>query len=539
MGWRERREQRERLAADGFESQSPKVASVVRVNDLLRREVQRVRARYDLAQTTVDNRKHWAAADGLSAIAANSPSVRRILRNRSRYEVGNNGYFDGMGTTLANDSIGAEIRLQVRTGNRAADSRIETLWSEWAEAVGLGEKLWTMRLAKFEDGEAFAMLITNPKLQSPVQLDLRLLEADQVSSPYLQLESPTGVDGIEFDAAGNPIAYHVLKQHPGDPFLVAGSPLDYYRVAAENMLHYFRVRRPGQARGIPECTSTVGLSASMRRYTGAVVAAAETAADLAMVIESSAPASGADEDDQEEVTAMETIELEKNQATVLPKGWKLGQARSEQPTTTYAQFKHEVIGEAARPVCMPYNIAAGDSAGYNYASGRLDHQTYYRAQRIERALLRRRVLEPLFRDWFRELALVARVMKIALPVALWQIQRTWLFDGHEHVDPVKEASAQKTRLESHTTTLAREYGAQGLDWEEELEQAAREKERMEQLGLSAPPPADPEPEPPQDADDPDEQDGASAKQPARAAAIDLRANGHHRRNGVHPPKVTA
>jgi len=65
-----------------------------------------VRAKFDSAQTTADNRRHWANADGLSADAAASPGVRRILRNRARYEVANNSYARGIVLTLANDVIG-------------------------------------------------------------------------------------------------------------------------------------------------------------------------------------------------------------------------------------------------------------------------------------------------------------------------------------------------------------------------------------------------------------------------------------------------
>ncbi|HOF17398.1 MAG TPA: hypothetical protein PK082_00685, partial [Phycisphaerae bacterium] len=46
--------------------------------------VKKVRAKFDSAQTTPDNRRHWANADGLAADAAANPEVRRILRNRSR-----------------------------------------------------------------------------------------------------------------------------------------------------------------------------------------------------------------------------------------------------------------------------------------------------------------------------------------------------------------------------------------------------------------------------------------------------------------------
>ncbi|GAA5505410.1 hypothetical protein [Novipirellula caenicola] len=63
----------------------------------------RLRAKYDAANTTLDKMKHWSRADGLSAATANSPDVRRTLRNRSRFEVANNSYARGITLTLAND----------------------------------------------------------------------------------------------------------------------------------------------------------------------------------------------------------------------------------------------------------------------------------------------------------------------------------------------------------------------------------------------------------------------------------------------------
>ena len=84
-----------------------------------------IRARYDAAATTDANRKHWANADGLSADAAASTEVRRILRNRARYEVANNSYASGIVATLANDVVGTGPRLQVLTDDPDANNAIE------------------------------------------------------------------------------------------------------------------------------------------------------------------------------------------------------------------------------------------------------------------------------------------------------------------------------------------------------------------------------------------------------------------------------
>ncbi|MEY4177167.1 MAG: hypothetical protein RLY70_741 [Planctomycetota bacterium] len=174
--------------------------------------LQSVRARYDAAVTSDDNRRHWAHADGLSANAANSAMVRRTLRNRARYETANNSYARGIVLTLANDVVGTGPRLQLTTSDAAANFRIERAFMSWAKAVRLAEKLRTMRMARATDGEAFAILTSNPRLPTEIQLDVRLIEADQVTTPHLLPLSPTAVDGIVFDAFGNPQEYHVLRR---------------------------------------------------------------------------------------------------------------------------------------------------------------------------------------------------------------------------------------------------------------------------------------------------------------------------------------
>ncbi|MCA9221528.1 MAG: phage portal protein, partial [Planctomycetales bacterium] len=98
-----------------------------------------VRARYDAAATNSDNRRHWASADSLSADAANSPSVRRVLRDRARYEVANNSYARGIVLTLANDVVGTGPRLQLLTSDSDANKEIERQFTRWADAVGLAE----------------------------------------------------------------------------------------------------------------------------------------------------------------------------------------------------------------------------------------------------------------------------------------------------------------------------------------------------------------------------------------------------------------
>ncbi|MCG3127377.1 MAG: hypothetical protein CHACPFDD_02237 [Phycisphaerae bacterium] len=440
-----------------------------------------VRGKYDAAQTTHENRRHWANADHLSADASASAEVRRVLRSRARYEIANNSYAKGIVLTLANYVVGTGPRLQMLTDDPEANRLIEREFSLWAKAVGLAHKLRTMRIAQCEAGEVFGLLATNPRVAAPVQLDLRLIEADRVCAPTLTaLRGPETVDGVLFDEFGNPVAYTVLRRHPGDAASLRGSGLDFDVLPIESIIHLFRAERPGQNRGVPEVTSSLSLFAMLRRYTLAVLGAAEQAALPSGVIYTDAPADA----EAAQVEPMDTVDMDRGTWLTMPYGWKVGQLKAEQPTTVYSDFKHEVINEIARCLNMPFNIAAGNSSGYNYASGRLDHQAFFKAIRIDQAYLADVVLDRVLNAWLNEAVLIEGYLPQSARTLDANLAHQWFWDGLEHVDPQKEATAQATRLTSHTTTLAAEFAKAGLDWESELRQRAREVALMRELGLT-------------------------------------------------------
>jgi lambda family phage portal protein len=388
--------------------------------------------------------------------------------------------------------------LQIRGLDRPVGRQIELRWAEWSQAVGLAEKLRTMRMARAQDGEAFALLGNNPGLRAPVQLDVRLIEADQVASAYGDITDPRHVDGIRFDAWGNPQFYEILPEHPGGAGVRSLNPV---AVPAELVCHFFLPERPGQRRGIPETTAALPLFAQLRRWTLAVLAAAETAADLAAIMRTQgAP----DEQVAQTAQAFERIEFERRALMTLPAGWDVTQMKAEQPTSTYREVKAEIINEIGRALSVPFNVIAGNSSGYNFSSGRLDHQPYHRLIGIERARFQDAVLDPIFRTWFREARLAGILPSELAGVDI--VDRSWYWDGFAYFDPSAEASAQETRLRIGTSTLADEWAIQGEDWQEKLEEQARilaERQRLaEQYGItwpdaeSVPPPPEPTEEEP-------------------------------------------
>lgn len=439
-----------------------------------------IRGRYDAAQTTNENRRHWAAADHLSANAAINPEVLRILRSRARYEVANNSYAKGIVLTLANYVVGTGPRLQMLSPDANANRFIEKEFSRWAKSIGLAHKLRTMRIAQCETGECFGILTTNPRVSAPVQLDMHLIEADQVATPWpVQFRDPLAVDGIILDDFGNPISYYILRSHPGDTVLRVGGT-EYDILPSEAVIHLYRAERPGQARGIPEITSSLSLFAMTRRYTMAVLTTAEQAALPSGVIYTDAPA----DSEATQVEPMDAVEMDRGTWMTMPYGWKIGQVRAEQPTAMFGDFRHEMIDEMARPVNVPSNLARGNSSGYNYASGRLDHQSFFKAIRIDQSYVADIVLDRIFHAWLNEAVLIEGYLPQSARMLDSEFDHQWFWDGLEHVDPAKEANAQATRLTSNTTTLAAEYAKSGLDWESELRQRAREIKLMKELGLT-------------------------------------------------------
>jgi capsid protein len=110
----------------------------------------------------------------------------------------------------------------------------------------------------------------------------------------------------------------------------------------------------------------------------------------------------------------------------------------------------------------------------------MDHQTYYKAIRVDQGELASVVLDRLLAAWWQEAWLLGIVSGDEVPA------HQWFWDGAEHVDPLKEAQAQAVRLANATTTLAAEYGRMGRDWETELKQRALEVAMMNELGLPIP-----------------------------------------------------
>lgn len=450
----------------------------------------RVRLRsYDAAAITRHTEQHFLLADGRDADSLIRADLA-TLRNRARYEIRNNSYAKGITETKANDLVGTGPRLQVITDNKDFNRVVEDLFADWCLRCDAENRMTFNEILRLigslqqdDSGEAFVVL-ENAKQQMhwsqirpDVNLRLRVIEPDRVASPGLFNVTDKVRDGIEYDESGKPIKYYILKYHPGSNSAYLSRLFDYDVVDAGHVIHLYRQERPGQSRGVPWMTPAIPLFAQLRRYTLATVSGAETAANISATLETEAPGT----EFTDAIEPMDEVEIARNAMLTLPAGSKMNQFKPEQPTSTYKDFKRELINEIARCLNMPFNVAAANSSEYNYASGRLDWQVYFRFIHTVRNWLEGHFCNRVFLMWLKEAMLIPALRLPAMKLS--QVQVQWFWPAAEHVDPLKEAKAQETRLKSLTSNLAIEFALQGRDWERELKQRAKEIELMEELGI--------------------------------------------------------
>lgn len=168
--------------------------------------------------------------------------------------------------------------------------RPEVTWQhDWASAERLLARTW------YRDGEALVQELvgTVPFLDHGTQVpySLELIEPDLLPLD-LNDEARGIMQGVERNAWGRPVAYHLYRRHPGDPGSVVG--LDTKRVGADRIRHVRMVDRIGQVRGISLLASVLTRLDDLKDYEESERIAAKIAASMAAVIIKGDPQSYAD-----------------------------------------------------------------------------------------------------------------------------------------------------------------------------------------------------------------------------------------------------
>jgi len=425
-----------------------------------------LQAKFDIAQTTHENRKHWTAADGLSAVASMSPGVRRVIRIRSRYEAENNSWYAGILRTAVNHIVGVGPRLQVLTANPEANARLERAFRQWMRTSDFVDTLRTATEAYWRDGEVFLMRADRPR-NWPYTLDIRMFECDQIASPWggSILREDFVDDGVRFDAASNEIEVYVLDRHPGSNSIKSSVTGQWY--SSNSVAHLFRAERPGQVRGLPRATPALQTLPIMRRQELATLYTAESAANFGIYLKSTSPAI----DPTESPADFAEIEIARNMLTTLPAGWEAQQFEPKQPGPQYEMFQRQALTSFCRCTNMPYGLAAGTSRDSNFSSFKGDIRNVWKPEvLVEQSRIEASIMEPVFR-WFLESVVYVPGVLDGMP-AIEQIDHQWHWPPLPDIDPIDTANTAAIRIASGQASMTQVHAENGKDWTDEATRAA-------------------------------------------------------------------
>lgn len=433
----------------------------------------------------------------LSADADIQHSLPR-LRARSRELEQNNDYAKRFLALLDQNVIGAQgIQLQARlraqdglSYKRKTNDAIETAWRHWGQRGTCdvtGQLCWTdvQRLVLrtvARDGECLLRLVRD--YGNAFQFAVQVLETDHLDITLNADRLPNGNSirmGVERNEWGRPMAYHLLRTHPGEAMGVATAQTRE-RVLASDLLHIYHVTRPGQTRGIPWMHSAMLRLNMLGGYEEAELVAARTAACKSGFFTSPTGEEYVGDGVDANNNIVESVEP--GTFSQLPAGVTFTPYDPTHPTTSFADFVKGVLRGVASGLNVSYNTLASDLEGVSYSSIRQSVLDDRDGWRVSQEFLIENLCQPVFRVW-----LDMAVLSEQLDLSIFDLPRImdgceWQARGWSWVDPYKDMQADIEAIHAGLKTRTQCLAERGLDIEDVFAQLQQERELAAQYGLT-------------------------------------------------------
>ncbi len=439
------------------------------------------RFRYDGA--TAGRRAHgWYAA----STDANVELMGSLtwLRNRGRDLVRNNPYAARAVEELAGNVVGTGIVPKAKTGNTGIDKVIDAEWPFFAEACDTPQRLdfygmqtLTVRTMA-ESGEALVRFRPQPTdfgLRIPLQL--QMLEADFLDQARtMGLVNGHVMEGVQFDEMGRRVAYWLFSYHPGGVLILnPRGGIVSQPVPADQIMHVYRVLRPGQVRGVPWLAPVMIALRDLDDYCDAERIRKKIEACVTAFVEQP---EGIDGDplglaSTDPASGLPVESFEPGMVEYL----KPGQAvKFNNPPAAggYREYKMTELQGIMAGIGLPYELGTGDMSQVNYSSWRGGMLGFRNTVEAYRWL----TLIPLFcmpvwRRFIDTLVLQGKILRSAAQdeqVSLRTVQ--WTAPRFESVDPVKDAEAVLKDVRMGRKTWFEAVLENGYDPTTQLEQIA-------------------------------------------------------------------
>jgi len=431
------------------------------------------------------------------------------LRERSRYLVRNDGVAAGALNTMADNVVGTGILPQARIDKKslgmsyeeAEDFQriVERAWEKWEP---FADRLGRMNFCEIQDlvmrqilmnGDVIVLVQMLDRPYRPYSLCLNVIEADRLATPSDKTGDKSIRKGVEIDEAGEPVAYWICKYHPGDTTYrrsTRGSD-EFIRIPARNqygrlnVLHLYHTKRPGQSRGEPFFAPVISRFKHLCDYMDAELVAAKVAACFAVFIKrensEEFAISGTDEVQSD---GKRLTELEPGMVENLEPGESIDSFSPQRPGAQFDAFVEKTLRFIGAGLGMPYELIFKDFSKTNYSSARASLLEARKMFRKEQKFIAEKLCQLIYENLIDEVVLRGEVsVKDYFPRRMDYTRARWIAPGWGYIDPTKEISAAKDAIKGNISTLADECAAHGKDWEEVIEQRAREEDKRKRLGL--------------------------------------------------------
>lgn len=386
-----------------------------------------------------------------------------------------------------------------------------------------------------ESGDVFILTPMVERNGVPT-LVLQVIEADRVCNPLGTMSTDTMQDGIELDpTTGEPIAIHVAKYHPGD---WRGQANSWERVlirganGRRNVIHLFDMLRPGQVRGVPWVAPILEVLKQLGKWSDSELNAAVVSSIWAVIVQMDHEAFAEVFDDDQATKVVNrqlqsrSREMESGKVMNLLPGESAKVETPGRPNPEFDPFWTAMVRQIGMTLGIPYEVLVMHfQSSYTAARGAL--LVAWRRWNQRRDKIAKGLCQPVLDLWLAQEVSAGRIAApgfFASPVvrASWG-GAMWTGDGPGSVDPVKEVTASKMRVELGISTLQSESIAfDGQDWEGKQRQRAKEVAEQREAGTLAPTsgsaPAEPLPQAPQNGSDDDTETPPAAPVRTRRAA---------------------
>lgn len=445
-----------------------------------------------------------------STINGDSEKLRQQVRSLEL----NDGNVAGPISRISRNVIGSGIRFQaaVQADDRSKAPPFptinQTMADRWNFAADRAFRKWARHAdrrlvcnfyelqdlavqAMLRDGEVLVVLRDSARSDRLVPLCLEILEIDRLATPPGMIGNPQVRAGIRYDSEGVPVAFYVLRRHPGDTLTyLTKNPLDYEEIPAfaangtRKVLHLFRPIRPEQSRGFSEFSAALSHMQNLHKYQEAEIVAAREAACLTGIITTEAPETWVDAMSNAAIAADGESYREREFGpgmwhTMAP-GEKVEIFNPSRPNEQYGTFTRELSRAVANALDVPVEVLTQDWAGMNYSNARtvvLQAQDMFRE--FQNYIIEH-FCAPVWEALARQLVFAGVLPGIGFDRRTddWLAAR-WIPRGWAWVDPEKEATGKAMDVAGGWETVTDICAAQGRDFDEVLETRAREKRKIQ------------------------------------------------------------